>query len=56
MLFYKMTCTFQVEETGRDDILVAKYMNYKLKTPPIQFTTPQVFEELMYLSGNTSVQ
>lgn len=57
MLFYKMTCTFQVKETGRqDDTVIAKYKNYKLKTPPIHFTTPRVFKELMYLSGNTSIQ
>ena len=57
MLLYKMTYTFQEKETGRkDDTLVAKYMNYKSKTPSIQSTTPQVFKELMYVSGNTSVQ
>lgn len=35
MLFYKMTYTFEVKETGRqDDTPVAKYMNYKLETLP----------------------
>lgn len=46
MLFYKMTCTFQVEETGRDDILVAKYMNYKLKTPQFNSQLPKCLRNL----------
>ena len=34
MLLYKMTYTSEMKETERqDDTLVAKYMNYKLKTP-----------------------